>query len=186
MISLKRTELSEPFGYGRICMGRLLTPDVCLASIYGISPDGLKKHGIKGLILDIDNTLVPTYTRDADIKIKSFLEFLNHNGIKTMIVSNARQARVEQFCRHIHIDYIYKARKPLKSGFLKAAGMMGLEPCDVAIVGDQLFTDILGGNLLGMKTILIKPIDENEPFLIKLKRLLEKPFLRGRHYMEKL
>jgi len=167
-------------------MGHLLTPDAFLKSIYAIHPDGLRKLGIKGLILDIDNTLVPTYTRDADIKIKSFLEELNKNGIKTVIVSNAKQARVEQFCRYLNIDYIYKARKPLSNGFLKATGRMGLEPCHVAIVGDQLFTDILGGNLLGMKTFLIKPIDDNEPFFIKFKRLFEKPFLRGRHYMDKL
>ena len=166
-------------------MGRLLTPDAYIKSIYSISPEGLKKDGIKGLILDIDNTLVPTYTRDADIKVKTFVDSLKKNGIKTVIVSNAKQERVEQFCRHLDIDYFYKALKPFKKGYLKAVESMGLEPRDVAIAGDQLFTDILGGNLLGMKTLLIKPIDCNEPFPIKIKRIFEKPFLMGKNYLDK-
>jgi predicted HAD superfamily phosphohydrolase YqeG len=75
--------------------------------------------------------------------------------------------------------------KPFKKGYLKAVESMGLEPRDVAIAGDQLFTDILGGNLLGMKTLLIKPIDCNEPFPIKIKRIFEKPFLMGKNYLDK-
>lgn len=166
-------------------MGRLLTPDAYLKSIYAISPESLKKQGIKGLLLDIDNTLVPNYTREADIKVRSFLEYLHQNGIRTIIVSNAKQARVEQFCRHLNIDYVYKALKPFKKGYLKAVERMGLKASDVAIVGDQLFTDILGGNLLGMKTFLIKPIDRKEPVFVKLKRVLEKPFLIGKRYLDK-
>ncbi|HOK50226.1 MAG TPA: YqeG family HAD IIIA-type phosphatase [Sedimentibacter sp.] len=166
-------------------MGRFLTPDAYIESIYSISPEGLKKHGIKGLILDIDNTLVPTYTKDADIKVKAFLDDMKKSGIKTAIVSNARQGRVEQFCRHLDVEYFYKALKPFKKGYLKAVESMGLRPCEAAIAGDQLFTDILGGNLVGMKTLLIKPIDFNEPFPVRIKRLLEKPFLRGKQYLDK-
>ena len=166
-------------------MGRFVTPDAYIESIYSISPEGLIKMGIKGLILDIDNTLVPTYTKNADIKVKAFLDNMKKNGIKTAIVSNAKQGRVEQFCRHLDVDYFYNALKPLKKGYRQAIENMGLRPCDVAIAGDQLFTDILGGNLLGMKTLLIKPIDRNEPFMIRLMRLFEKSFLRGKQYLDK-
>jgi len=166
-------------------MGRFVTPDACIESIYSISPEGLKKIGIKGIILDIDNTLVPTYTTEANIKVKAFLDEMKKNGIKTAIVSNARQQRVEQFCRHLDVEYYYKALKPFRKGLLKAVEGMGLLPREVAIAGDQLFTDILGGNLLGMKTLLIKPIDRNEPFPVRIKRLFEKPFLRGKQYLDK-
>lgn len=166
-------------------MGRFLTPDAYIRSIYSISHEGLKKRGIRGLILDIDNTLVPTYTRDADIKVKSFLDDLKKNGIRIVIVSNAKRDRVEQFCRFLDVDYVYKALKPFRKGYLRAVESMGLKTSEVAIAGDQLFTDILGGNLLGMKTLLIEPIDRNEPSLIRIKRLLEKPFLKGKRYLDK-
>lgn len=166
-------------------MGRFLSPDAYLKSIYSLTAEGLKKHGIKGIIFDIDNTLVPTYTKEADIKVATFLEDLKRNGIKIAIVSNARQERVEKFCRHLDVDYFYKALKPFRKGYVKAVETMGLRPSEAAIAGDQFFTDILGGNLLGMKTILIKPIDSREPFPVKLKRILEKPFLIGKKYLDK-
>lgn len=167
-------------------MGRFLYPDAYLGSIYGLTPEGLKKKGIRGLILDIDNTLVPTFTKDADTRVRNFIDNMKKNGIKVAIVSNARQERVEQFCRNLDVDYFYKALKPFRKGYLQAMKTMGLKPSEVAIAGDQLFTDILGGNLLGMRTILVKPIDSNEPVTIRIKRLLEKPFLAGKRYLDKI
>lgn len=165
-------------------MGRFLTPDAYVKSIQSISPEGLKAHGISGLIIDIDNTLAPTHTRNADKTIKSYILHLKEGGIKAVIVSNAKRERVEHFCSALDIDYVYKALKPLKKGYREAMNIMGLPSEKIAIVGDQLFTDILGGNLLGMKSILIKPIDPDEPLLIKLKRLFEKPFMRGKIFLD--
>lgn len=166
-------------------MKRLFTADAYVSSILDITPEGLKKRGIYGLILDIDNTLVATNIKDPGSKIINYIKKLNDAGIKTIIVSNAGKKRVEVFCTHLNIDYIYKAKKPLGNGFLKAIDKMGLPKEKVAIVGDQLFTDVLGGNLIGIHTILIKPIDLKEPIPILLKRILEKPFLIKRHYTDK-
>lgn len=165
-------------------MGKFLTPDAYVKSIHSITAESLKAHGISGLIIDIDNTLVPTHAKDADIKIKSYIEGLKAAGIKAVIVSNARKERVEHFCRALEIDYVYKALKPFKRGYRDAMNIMGLTPERIAIIGDQLFTDILGGNLLGMKSILIEPIDPDEPLLIKFKRIIEKPFIHGKIFLD--
>ncbi len=165
-------------------MGNLLTPDAYVKNIYGIKPDRLKTNGIKGLILDIDNTLVPTHAPDADNRVIQYIKELQSNGIKAIIVSNAKQHRVERFAMPLGIDYIYKALKPFGKGYREAIRRMNLKPEEVAIIGDQLFTDIVGGNLAGVKTILISPIDPDEPFLLKLKRLAEKPFLKGKTFLD--
>jgi len=166
-------------------MKKLLTADAYINSIYDITADDLKRHGIYGLILDIDNTLVATHTKEADEKVISYIKSLNNQGIKTVIVSNARKERVELFSKPFNIEYVYKASKPLGRGFNLAIEKMGLAKEQVAIVGDQLFTDVLGGNLKGIHSILIKPIDPKEPWPIRLKRIFEKPFLSKKEFKDK-
>lgn len=165
-------------------MKKLLTPDAYVKSIFNITPERLKKNGIYGLILDIDNTLVATHTKEADEKVISFIKNMNHYGIKTIIVSNARKKRVEVFSKPLGIEFVYKALKPFGRGFDIAVQKMNLPKEKVAIIGDQLFTDVLGGNLKGIHSILLKPIDLDEPFLIKFKRIFEKPFLSGKQYKD--
>ncbi len=166
-------------------MKRLLTADAYIRSIFCITPEDLKKHGIYGLILDIDNTLVATHTKEADEKVISFIKSLNEQGIATVIVSNARKERVELFSQPFNIEYVYKALKPFGRGFDLAIAKMGLPREKVAIIGDQLFTDVLGGNLKGIHSILLKPIDLKEPFPIRIKRIFEKPFLIGKEFVDK-
>jgi HAD superfamily phosphatase (TIGR01668 family) len=160
-------------------MKKLLTPVAYINSIFDITPQMLKNKGIYGLILDIDNTLVATHIKKADEKAISFIRSLKENGIKAVIVSNGKKKRVEYFCQPLDIKFLYKAHKPLRGALNKAIEMMGLSNDKVAILGDQLFTDVLGGNLIGIHSILVKPIDLEEPFFIKLKRILEKPFLKN-------
>jgi HAD superfamily phosphatase (TIGR01668 family) len=165
-------------------MGNLLTPDAYIKTIFGIKPERLKANGIKGLILDIDNTLVPTHAPDANDRVIQYIKGLQSHGLKAIIVSNAKQRRVERFAKPLGIDYIYKALKPFGKGYREAIRRMNLKAEEVAIIGDQLFTDIVGGKLAGVKTILISPIDPDEPFLLKLKRLVEKPFLKGKTFLD--
>ncbi|NMA66120.1 MAG: YqeG family HAD IIIA-type phosphatase [Clostridiaceae bacterium] len=167
-------------------MLEILKPDTMVKSIYSISPEGLIKNKIFGLILDIDNTLVATHIKKPDDNLITYLKALKESGIKTIIVSNAKKERVEEFCKPLEIDYVYKALKPLGRGFNLAVEKLGLPRKNIAIIGDQLFTDILGGNLNKIHTILIKPIDLNEQFPIKLKRIFEKPFLYNKQYDNKL
>lgn len=166
-------------------MVHFLTPDAYLNSIFDITPDRLRRNGIYGLILDIDNTLVATNIKDADSKVIDFIANLKAQGIKIIVVSNARKERVELFCKPLNIEYVYKALKPFGKGFELAFEKLNLPREKMAIVGDQLFTDVLGGKLKGIKTILLKPIDLNEPFLIKVKRVFEKPFIINKHFTDK-
>ncbi|NLM74706.1 MAG: YqeG family HAD IIIA-type phosphatase [Clostridiaceae bacterium] len=167
-------------------MLKILKPDTMVKSIYSISPEDFIRKKIFGLILDIDNTLVATHIKKPDANLISYIKALKESGIKVIIVSNAKKERVEEFCKPLDIEYVYKALKPLSRGFILALKKMDLPRENVAIVGDQLFTDVLGGNLSKIHTILIKPIDLNEPFLIRLKRILEKPFLYNKQYEDKL
>lgn len=167
-------------------MKKLLNPDAYISSISDITPEMLKSKGIFGLILDIDNTLVATHIKDADEKVITFIKLLNEYGIKSVIVSNGRKKRVYHFCKPLGIEYIYKAHKPLGGALKKAVELMDLSFDKVAILGDQLFTDILGGNLKGIYSILVKPIDLDEPFFITFKRIFEKPFIKNIEYKDKL
>lgn len=166
-------------------MKKLFEPFAYINSIFDITPDMFKNNGIYGLILDIDNTLVATNVKDAGERVGQFIKDLKDNGIKHVIVSNGHKHRVEEFCRPLEIEYIYKAYKPLGRGFDKAIRIMNLSKNQIAIIGDQLFTDVLGGNLKGIRSILIKPIDPDEPIFVKFKRIFEKPFLRKKEYKDK-
>lgn len=166
-------------------MKNLLKADAYVNSIFDITPEMLKNKGIYGLILDIDNTMVATHIKEADEKVINFIKSLKECGIKAIIVSNGRKKRVELFCEPLGIEFLYKAHKPLGGAFKKAIEIMGLPSDKVAILGDQLFTDVLGGNIKGIHTILVRPIDLDEPFFIKFKRIFERPFLKNIEYKNK-
>lgn len=165
-------------------MKKLFEPDAYINSIFDITPEMLRNKGIYGLILDIDNTLVATHVKDAGERVIKYIKELKEKGINAVIVSNGHKHRVEAFCKPLDINFVYKAYKPLGRGFDKAIEIMNIDESQIAIVGDQLFTDILGGNLKGIHSILIKPIDLKEPFLVKLKRIIEKPFLKNKEYKD--
>jgi HAD superfamily phosphatase (TIGR01668 family) len=149
-------------------------PDIYLNSVYDITTEFLNEKGLKGIIFDIDNTLVPMHQPRADDKTIHWLNYLISEGIKVIIVSNARLNRVKEFCRGLDVPYIYKASKPFSGAFIKASSQMRLRGNEIAMVGDQIFTDIIGGNRLDMFTILVKPINPKELITIRLKRVLEK------------
>ena len=155
----------------------IFLPKLSVESVYSIDLDLLKENNIKGLILDVDNTLVAQYVAKADDKLIGWINNLKENNIKMCIVSNGSPKRVKIFNEDLNLYVISKARKPSKKGFLKALEIMNLQPYEVAVVGDQLFTDMLGGNRLNMFTILVKMIDPREEFFVHLKRYLEKAVL---------
>lgn len=152
-------------------------PDFYFDSIRHIDIDMLKTKGIKGVLLDIDNTLVPMHSKDADKNAISWVAALQSNGFKVCILSNASEKRVTRFNKDMAVTAIHRAYKPAGKAFLKAAEKLGLEPENVAVVGDQIFTDIYGGNKANMLTILVKPIDKKEILYVRLKRHIEKRVL---------
>lgn len=155
-------------------------PDLYVENISCITASMLSKMGMEAVVLDVDNTLVPHNDPHPTEEVNRFLSDMREGGIKICVVSNNTYDRVKPFCDRIGIDYfVHDALKPRAYGYLKAAEIMGIEAKKTAGIGDQIFTDVWGGNRAGCYTILLKPIDisTENPF-IKLKRLLEKPFLK--------
>lgn len=149
-------------------------PDMMADKVQNIQLDLLKSKGIKGLMLDIDNTLVPMNMMDADKKAVEWISQLKAKGFKVCIVSNASSKRVIRFNDKLQVMAFHRASKPGSKIFLRAAREMGLKTTEVCMVGDQIFTDIWGGNRINMMTILVQPIDKREVFWVRLKRLPEK------------
>ena len=159
-------------------------PDIYCDSIRHIDLDMLKNKGIRGVILDIDNTLVPMHSLDADENAIAWIAELKNRGFKVCILSNAAEKRVLRFNKNIAVHAIHRAYKPAGKAFLGAAEKMELEPENIAVVGDQIFTDIHGGNKVNMLTVLVKPIDKKEILFVRLKRWPEKYIISN--YLKKL
>lgn len=156
-------------------------PDIYVKSISCITASMLTKMGMEAVVLDVDNTLVPHNHPHPTREVENFLDDMRKNHIKICVVSNNHYERVKNFCDKINIPYfVHDAFKPLARGYVKAAEIMGVEPCKTAAIGDQIFTDVWGGNRAGCYTVLVEPIDvESESLLIKWKRILEKPFIKN-------
>lgn len=155
-----------------------LYPNLYLANVKEITLEILKENKIKGLILDVDNTLID-YDKNLIEGAKKWCDNLKQNGIKICILSNTNKVKkVETVAKILDLEYIYFAHKPNKKGFYKAQELLGLKPNEIATVGDQVFTDVLGGNRVGMFTILTKPIDKRDIAITKIKRPFEKVVIK--------
>lgn len=157
-------------------------PNIYINNVKEITLEFLNKNNIKGLILDIDNTLID-FDKNLLEGIDKWCENLKQNNIRLCILSNTNKVRkVEKVAKILDLEYIYFAHKPNKKGFLKAQKLLNLKINEIATVGDQIFTDVLGGNKVGMFTILTKPIDERDILLTKIKRPFEKLVIK--HYLK--
>lgn len=145
--------------------------------ITDITPDFLRKNNIKGLILDVDNTLT---THDNPVPAEGVMEWIatmRQNKIRLIIVSNNHPPRVKPFADMLEIDFVCDGRKPLSDGFREAIKKIGLPKENISAVGDQIFTDVLGANLFGVRMLYTAPIEHEKTTFFKVKRFLEKPFL---------
>ena len=147
-------------------------PDVYLDSAYEIDYEGLYEQGYRGVIFDIDNTLV-THGAPADDKSIALFVRLRNIGLASMLLSNNKEPRVKMFHDKVHSPYIYKAGKPSVKSYKKAMELMGTDESTTFFVGDQLFTDVWGAKKAGIKAFLVKPIHPKEERQIVLKRRLE-------------
>lgn len=152
-------------------------PDLIVDRVQNIDLGVLKEKGIKGLILDIDNTLVPQYTEEAGENVVKWIERVKKEGLNACIVSNASRTRVVKFNERLKILAIHRATKPSAKAFIRAVSLMGINLNEAAVVGDQIFTDVYGGNRLNMLTVLVSPIDKREVLIVRLKRYAEKVVL---------
>ena len=153
-------------------------PTIMKGRLTMLQPAELSEMGIKGLLLDVDNTLATHFNQTPLEGIPEFLGKMSGFGIKLMIVSNARASRVEPFAEKLGLPFECLCKKPLPFGGMRAVRRMGLEKSEVLLCGDQLFTDILCGNVCGIKTLLLTPALMEDKLNFKIKRPLEKPLLR--------
>lgn len=142
-------------------------------SAYEIDFEELYRRGFRGILFDIDNTLVPHDAPAQERSIRLF-ERLREIGFSTCLISNNKEFRVALFARELETPYVYKAGKPRRSGYQKGMERMGTGVSDTLFVGDQLFTDVWGANRTGLYSILVKPMNPKEEIQIILKRYPEK------------
>lgn len=147
-------------------------PDEYVDSAYAISYETLYLKGYRGIIFDVDNTLVP-HGAPADRPAKELFERLRKLGFSTCILSNNKEPRVAPFANQVKSPYIYKGGKPSVKGYRKAMEVMKTGASDTLFIGDQLFTDVWGARRTGLYSILVKPIDPKEEIQIVFKRYLE-------------
>lgn len=156
-----------------------LYPDRIVSSVFDMDWSGLAGH-YKGVIFDIDNTLVP-HGAPAEKRTVELFEQIHALGIHTMLLSNNGDKRVKPFAAEVNSGYICDAGKPGIRGYQEAMREMGTSAEDTLFVGDQIFTDIWGANRAGMDTVLTAPVDRStDEIQIVIKRILEKPFRRVR------
>lgn len=148
-------------------------PGEYLDSTYMIDFDRLYEEGYRGIIFDIDNTLVP-HGAPADERAIALFAHLKELGYRCVLLSNNKEPRVKMFNDAVHVEYIFKAGKPSVKNYVRAMEMMGTDRSSTLFVGDQIFTDVYGANRAGIRTILVKPIHPKEEIQIVLKRYLEK------------
>lgn len=148
-------------------------PGEYLDSTYMIDFDHLYEEGYRGIIFDIDNTLVP-HGAPADERAIALFAHLKELGYRCVLLSNNKEPRVKMFNDAVHVEYIFKAGKPSVKNYVRAMEMMGTDRSSTLFVGDQIFTDVYGANRAGIRTILVKPIHPKEEIQIVLKRYLEK------------
>ena len=154
-------------------MLEMLYPGEYLDSTYEIDFEGLAAGGYRGLIFDIDNTLVP-HGAPADERAIRLFGRLKELGYQCCLLSNNQLPRVEMFNKDVHVYYIENAHKPSVKNYKKAMKLMNTDEKNTIFIGDQIFTDIYGANRAGIRTILVKPIHPKEEIQIVLKRYLEK------------
>ncbi len=156
-----------------------LVPELYFDDIYSITPRLLSDRGIDAVILDIDNTLVPYEIAEPTEEVRAWLSALNSAGIKAAFVSNNHPPRVELFNRTLGLLAFPDSKKPLKRSCRTALKALGADPKRTAVIGDQIFTDVLAGRLSGLAcAILVKPIKDKTDLLTRFKRKLEIPILK--------
>ncbi len=161
----------------------MIYPKEYLNSVKEISIELLEKNHIKGLILDVDNTLIDFDKKMPD-GVEEWAQNLKKVGIKLCILSNSNKVdKVKGVADKLEIPFLYFAKKPFKSGFKKAKAVLGIEAENIAVVGDQIMTDVIGANRSHMFSILVKPIEEKDYLLTKIKRPLERLIIQ--RYLKK-
>ena len=158
--------------------GKGLTPDFYFEKFSDASADFLSSIGVKGIVLDIDNTLEPYENATPGEHVLAWFGELRAAGIKAAFVSNNGAERVELFDKELGLPAYFKAGKPFKKNVLRALSDMEVSPDEAILMGDQIFTDIWAARNAGIRAILVPPINDRRDLLTRFKRFLEKPIIK--------
>ena len=167
-------------------------PDMYKKSIYTVNYEMLKNAGIKIILFDLDNTIVPLHSKETTKRLKDLFDDVKNMGMKPIIISNARKKRVEPFKNELIVDASYHSFKPFKWKYKKILKIYDVKPNEVAAIGDQLITDVFGANRMGLTSILVNPMSSDDLATTKFNRFFEriiiryytkkKVFLKGKYY----
>lgn len=164
----------------------MIYPDAYFNKVEEITIEFLNKNKIKALILDIDNTLID-YSKIMTSSVENWAKNLKGQGVKIYILSNSnKKKKVENIAKILDVPYIYFGKKPLKMGFKKAKRELKENSKNIAVVGDQIFTDVIGGNRCKMFTILVEPINEKDFWYTRWKRPIENKIKEKIRKMQKI
>jgi len=155
-----------------------LLPDRVYPGIYDVDMAGLRSAGIKGLILDVDNTLKPPGPGGPDEKALDWIDAARESGFGICLLSNSLRGRVLKFSSGLGVYSVVGAKKPAAAGFIKAIRLLGLDASRICVIGDQIYTDVLGAKRLGLMAVYTLPMTKKEEFTVALKRILEYPILK--------
>ena len=154
-------------------------PEYIFDTFDQVTPELLLSIGIKGVILDVDNTLEPYENPEPGAHVVAWLKSLSDNGISASIVSNNNKARISRFNASLGLPAYPKAGKPFTKNIFRAISDMGCEKGATLLIGDQVYTDVWAAHNAGIRAILVKPINDKRDLLTKFKRLLEKPIIKA-------
>ena len=158
-------------------MAKTLVPDWVFNAFYEVTPDFLKENNIKALLCDVDNTLSPYEHPTPSEKVRSWIEGMRENGIKIALVSNNHEDRITKYNEEMNLVAFYDAKKPSRKAYYKAAEELSVAIFDCAVLGDQLLTDCWSARRLGIKAIIVPPINDKKDLFHRFKRLIEVPFM---------
>lgn len=155
-------------------MNKNLIPDKMIPSFDRLDIEDLRKRKIDTILLDIDNTLVGYKCAEPTPKVKEWIKYLQAEGFKIGVVSNANKNRTEVFCKDLGVAYVHRAAKPGAGGIRKILALLGSNPEHTVFVGDQIFTDMYGANKTGCYSVLVKQVSKDESLYCKFKRIFER------------
>lgn len=157
---------------------KILLPVLRYKGVEYIEFENLDKHNVKGILLDVDNTLID-YHKNLSDNIVKWVQEAKNRGFKVCILSNSnKEEKIKKVADALKLEYIMFARKPFQVGFKKAIKLLDLNPENIAMVGDQVFTDVLGANIAKIVSIYVEPIDRNEYWYTSWKRPIESLILK--------
>jgi HAD superfamily phosphatase (TIGR01668 family) len=163
----------------------LLTPDAIVDRVEDISIELLHGLGVRGVALDLDNTIVPWHTSDLSPAVADWVGRLLADGLRVCLLTNNYAGHATDVAQALSVPIIPGALKPLPAAFRRALAALAVPARESVVIGDQLFTDVLGGKLIGMHAILVRPLGGREFFTTRFMRLMERPLLaRMRHQIQ--